>query len=143
MTTPTPPIEKHPDLTGMRVRYEQMAETPMVQVADGLAFLSGLYLAMSPWVVGFTDHSALTMANLFVGITVALLAIGFASAFGRTHGIVWVAPLLGLWTIVAPWVVADAGTPATAAIFSNVIAGALIVLLTLPQLWVGVRSPRT
>jgi hypothetical protein len=143
MTTPTPPIEKHPDLTGMRVRYEQMAETPMVQVADGLAFLSGLYLAMSPWVVGFTDHSALTMANIFVGITVALLAIGFASAFGRTHGIVWVAPLLGLWTIVAPWVVADAGTPATAAIFSNVIVGALIVLLTLPQLWVGVRSPRT
>jgi hypothetical protein len=143
MTTPTPPIEKHPDLTGMRVRYEQIAETPMVQVADGLAFLSGLYLAMSPWVVGFTDHSALTMANLFVGITVALLAIGFASAFGRTHGIVWVAPLLGVWTIVAPWVVADAGAPATAAIFSNVIVGALIVLLTLPQLWVSVRSPRT
>jgi hypothetical protein len=143
MATPTPPIEKHPDLTGMRVRYEQIAETPMVQVADGLAFLSGLYLAMSPWVVGFTDHSALTIANVFVGITVALLALGFASAFGRTHGIVWVAPLLGVWTIVAPWVVADAGTPATAAILSNVIVGALIVLVTLPQLMAGMRSPRT
>lgn len=143
MATPTPPIEKHPDLTGMRVRYEQIAETPMVQVADGLAFLSGLYLAMSPWVVGFTDHSALTMANLFVGITVALLALGFASAFGRTHGIVWVAPLLGAWTIVAPWIVADAGTPATVAILSNVIVGAFIVLVTLPQLLAGMRSPRT
>jgi polyisoprenyl-teichoic acid--peptidoglycan teichoic acid transferase len=57
----------------MRARYEQLAETPMAQASDGLAFMGGLYLAMSPWVVGFTDHSALTMTNVFVGITVALL----------------------------------------------------------------------
>ncbi|MFW6033671.1 MAG: SPW repeat protein [bacterium] len=143
MSTPTAPIEQHPDLSRMRVRYEQLAETPTAQVTDGLTVLSGLYLAMSAWVVGFTDHSALTMTNMFVGITVALLALGFASAFGRMHGIVWLAPLLGVWTIIAPWVVADAGTPATSAIFSNVIVGALIMLMALPQLWTGLRRPTT
>jgi hypothetical protein len=142
MSTPTPPIEKHPDLTGMRMRYDQIAETRLAQFADGLTFLSGLYLAISPWVVGFTDHSALTTANIFVGITVALLSIGFTSAFSRTHGIAWVAPILGAWVIVAPWVVADAGTPATSAVVSNVIAGALIVLLTTPQL-LAMRSRQT
>lgn len=139
MSTPTHPIEKHPDLAGMRMRYEQIAETRTAQLTDGLGFLAGLYLVVSPWVVGFTDQSALMMTNIFVGVAVALLALGFMSAFSRTHGIVWVATLLGVWTIVAPWVVADAGSPATEAIVSNVIVGALIVLFTLPQLWAGMR----
>jgi hypothetical protein len=82
------------------------------------------------------------MANVFVGITVALLSIGFTSAFSRTHGIIWVAPLLGAWMIVAPWVVADAGTPATSAVVSNVVVGALIVLLTAPLLF-AMRSRQT
>ena len=139
MTTPTPAIERHPDITGMRARYEQLAETPIAQATDGLAFLAGSYLATSAWVVGFTDHSALTATNLIVGIAVALLALGFASAFGRTHGVVWLMPVLGVWTIIAPWVVADAGDPATSAIVSNVIVGALIVLRTVPSMMSGMR----
>jgi hypothetical protein len=139
MTTPTPPIERHPDITGIRARYEQLAETPMAQATDGLICLAGLYLAMSAWVVGFTDHSALTATNLIVGIAVALLALGFASAFGRTHGVVWLVPVLGVWTIIAPWIVGDAGDPATSAIVSNVIVGALIVLLTVPNVMSGKR----
>lgn len=139
MTTPTPPIEQHPDVAGMRARYERLAETPMVQATDGLTCLAGLYLATSAWVVGFTDHSALTATNLIVGIAVALLALGFASAFGRTHGVVWLMPVLGIWTIIAPWIVGDAGDPATSAIVSNVIVGALIVLLTVPNMMSGMR----
>ena len=143
MTTSTPPMEQHPDISGMRARYEEFAETPVAQAGDGLIFLGGLYLAISPWVVGFTDHSALTMSNVFVGITVALLALGFASAFGRTHGYVWVAPIIGIWTIVAPWVVSDPGSPATSAVLSNVIVGALVVLLTLPVLDAGLRRGKS
>jgi hypothetical protein len=44
--------------------------------------------------------------------------------------------------IVAPWVVADAGTPATSAVVSNVVVGALIVLLTAPLLF-AMRSRQT
>lgn len=131
MTAPTPSIEEHPDIHAMRERYEQVAETPMARAADGLTLLTGLYLAMSPWVVGFTDHSGLTVSNLFTGITVALLGIGFASAYERTHGLAWVAPILGAWTIVAPWVVRDPGDPDTSAITNNVIVGALCIIFTL------------
>lgn len=143
MTTPTPPIEQHPDVSKMRARYDQIAETPVVQATDGLTCLAGLYLAASAWVIGFTDHAALTATNLIVGIAVALLAIGFVSAFGRTHGVVWIAPLLGVWTIVAPWIVADPGMPATSAVVSNVIIGALIVLLTLPNTMAGMRRAKS
>ncbi|SDU39119.1 SPW repeat protein [Jiangella alkaliphila] len=142
MTMPTPDIEQHPDVAVMRHRYDQIAETPVAQSADGLTFLAGLYLAMSPWVVGFSGHSALTMTNLFTGIAVALLAAGFVAAYGHLHGIAWVAPIMGVWAIVAPWAV-DGGTPENAAIVSNIIAGAVIVLCALAMMSGGMRRTRS
>ncbi|WP_166355511.1 SPW repeat protein [Phytoactinopolyspora limicola] len=142
MSTPTPNIEQHPDVATMRRRYDQIAETPVAQSADGLVFLSGLYVAMSPWVIGFTEHSSMTASNLFAGLAVALLGIGFAAVYGHMHGIAWVAPLLGVWVIVSPWVV-DGGTPETAAIVSNVIAGAVIVLCALAMMSSGIRKMRS
>jgi fatty acid desaturase len=140
MTAQSPSIEHHPDIAALRMRYERAAETPTVQVVDGLTFLAGLFLAMSPWVVGFSSHSSLTATNLMSGIAIAALALGFASAYGRTHGIVWVAPLLGVWTIVAPWLVSGA-TPSTSAITTNVVVGAVCVLCTLAVMSASMRRP--
>jgi hypothetical protein len=139
MTTRTPAIEEHPDIAALRERYEAAAETPTAQVAEGLILLAGLFLAMSPWVVGFTGQPALTTSNLFTGIAVGLLALGFASAYGRTHRIAWVTPILGAWTIVAPWVVTGP-TASDRAITSNVIVGAVCVLLSLAMLSVSMQS---
>jgi hypothetical protein len=120
----------HPDIAELRAKYELAAETPVARAVAGLTFLTGLYLAISPWVVGFNRFTTLTVNNLIVGIALAILAVGFASAYGRTHGIVWIAPLIGVWTIIAPWVVS--GHVATAAtIWSNVVTGVLAVLLGL------------
>ena len=124
----TEAIELHPDIAGLRARYEAVAETPTARAVDGLTFMAGLYLAISPWVVGFNHITTLTANNLIVGIALALLAFGFASAYGRTHGITWVAPLLGVWTIIAPWVV-NGGVASTASIVSNVVIGVIAVLL--------------
>ncbi|NDL59160.1 SPW repeat protein [Phytoactinopolyspora mesophila] len=133
MSAPTPNIDQHPDVATMRRRYDQIADTRMAQSADGLVFLSGLYVAMSAWVIGFTDHASMTASNLFAGLAVAVLGIGFAAVYGHTHGIAWVAPLIGVWVIVSPWVV-DGGTPENAAIVSNVIAGAIIVLCSMAMM---------
>jgi hypothetical protein len=141
MSAPTPNIERHPDVATMRRRYDQIAETPVAQSADGLVFLSGVYLAMSPWVIGFTGHSAMTAANLMVGIAVALLAVGFVASYGHFHGIAWVAPLLGVWVIASPWLVSG-GAPATEAIVSNVIVGAVIVLCSLAMMSTGMKRMR-
>ncbi|GLI03035.1 SPW repeat protein [Phytohabitans aurantiacus] len=140
MTAQTPAIEDHPDITALRARYDRVAETPTAQLVDGLTLLTGLYLAMSPWVVGFTgDSPSLTASNLFSGVAVALLALVFASVYGRTHGITWVTAVIGAWTIVAPWLV-NGPTPDNSAIVSNVIAGALCLLLGLGIASVGMRA---
>jgi SPW repeat len=131
MTTQmTEAMALHPDLAELRAKYEAAAETPSARAVSGLTFLTGLYLAISPWVVGFNHFTTLTANNLIVGIALALLAFGFASAYGRTHGITWVAPLIGVWTIIAPWVVSGHfATPAT--LWSNIVTGAIAVLLGL------------
>lgn len=136
-----PRMETHPDIMELQAKYERAAQTPTAQTVAGLTFLTGLYLTISPWVVGFNHVPTLTANNLIVGIALALLALGFASAYGRTHGIAWVAPLIGVWTIVAPWVVS--GHVATAAtIANNVVVGALAVLLSLGAVAIGMRPKR-
>jgi hypothetical protein len=124
-------MAQHPDIMALRERYEQAAETPQAWLIEGLMFMGGTYAAISSWVVGFNGRSpGLAVCNLIVGSALALLALGFAAFYGRTHGLSWVAPLLGLWLIVAPWVVR--GTDRSASeIASNVIVGACVLLLGL------------
>lgn len=134
-------MKTHPDIAELREKYEVAAETPTAQVVDGLTLLAGLYLAMSPWIVGFTDLSTLTVNNLISGVAVSLLALGMASAYGRTHGIAWVTPVIGAWTIIAPWAVSgDVSTTAT--IVSNVVIGAVIVILGLGTMAPGLSRGR-
>ncbi|HZE03023.1 MAG TPA: SPW repeat protein [Pseudonocardiaceae bacterium] len=80
-------------------------------------------------------------ANLIVGIALAVLALGFASAYGRTHGITWVATVLGVWTVIAPWVV-NGGVATTATIVSNVVVGLIAALLGLGAMSLGMSRTR-
>ena len=138
---PTAGMEGHPDILELRARYDRAAETMSAHAVDGLTFMSGLYLAISPWIVGFNGRTTLTVNNLLTGIAVTLLAVGLASAYGRTHGVAWVTPLIGVWTIIAPWVVS--GNPATTSmILSNVITGAAIVVFGLAATAMGMLPRR-
>lgn len=100
--------------------------------------VTGLYAAASPWIVGFDDQWSLAVNNLIAGIAVAVLAVGFTSAYGRTHGMTFVAPLLGVWMIVSPWVVANVNTT-TAMIWSNVVGGAVVCVIGLAITAMGMR----
>lgn len=136
MTRPTG-LERHPDIVEMRAKYERAASSTTAQVTDGLTLLAGLYLAISPWVVGFHGLSRLTVSNLVTGLALAALALGFATAYGRTHGLSWIAPVIGIWTIVSPWVVGSAGR---GTIWNNVITGIVILLLGAGAVAVGARQ---
>ncbi len=112
----------------MRERYDRMGEQPTVQVTDGLMMVAGLYAAASAWIIGFADQTALATTNLICGLAVALLAMALGSAYGRTHGLAFVAPLLGLWLFVSPWLVSGVDT-STSMIWSHVIVGAIVFVL--------------
>lgn len=135
-------MEQHPDLVELRERYERAGENPVTQATAGLTMLTGLWLAISPWMVGFNaSFNSLAMSNLIVGLALTLLGLGFGAAYSRTHGMVWVAALLGVWAIITPWIAPGAAAAADT-IVSNVITGGVAVVLGLTATGVTAMKAR-
>jgi hypothetical protein len=133
------PLREHPDLMEMRDRYERANARPAAQVVEGATILTSLYLAISPFVVGFVDRPRLTLSNVITGLVAVVIAFGISAAFGRTHGLAWVIPVIGVWAIVAPWAI-QGQSPSDSTIASNVITGGLLVLMGLAITMVGMRG---
>jgi hypothetical protein len=135
-------IAQHPDIMALRERYEWAAETPQAWVVDGLRLHGGR--VRRDLVVGARlqrERAVLVASNLVVGIAITMLAFGFAGFYGRTHGLAWVLPLLGVWLIIAPWVIRGIDRT-TSMILSNVILGGCVVLLGLGVTAIARVRPR-
>jgi hypothetical protein len=133
-------LEQHPDLIEMRERYERAGSSAAAQGIDGLSLLAGLWLAISPWVVGFNGLSRISVSNLITGLALAALAMAFAVAFGRTYGLSWIAAIIGIWTIIVPWIT---GSATTSTIWTNVVTGVIIFLLGMGAVAVSARKMPT
>ena len=138
MTTSHASIDQHPDIMALRARYDRAAESMTAQGTFGLALLAGAYVALSPWIVGFHGFSRLTVNDLIVGITVAVLAMCFGSALDRTHGLTWTLPVFGVWCIISTWIVSP--SPTAGMIWSNVVAGAVVTVLGLVAVYFGMQA---
>ncbi|MFG2877133.1 SPW repeat protein [Streptomyces sp. NPDC048337] len=130
MTTHPSSIEHHPDLAEMRTRFERVTSTPAAQAVEALALVTGLYLAASPWIAGFSALTPLAINNLIAGLAFCLCMGGLGSAYERTHAMAWTAVALGAWTIIAPWAIAGE-MDTTRTVVSNVITGAVALCLGL------------
>ncbi|KMS88325.1 MULTISPECIES: SPW repeat protein [Streptomyces] len=123
-------ISSHPDVSEMRDRYARMLGGRDVALVDGPVFLLGLYCAASPWILHYTaNQPALTTHNLIMGIAIGLLALGFTRAPERMYGLSWAMCALGIWMIIAPWIVGS--SPDVGVIVNNVVIGALALVLGL------------
>lgn len=118
----------HPDLIELRERYDMASARPIAMVTEGLTLLAAAFLAVSPWIVGFRTLPTITVNNLIAGGILVVLVLGLSAAYGRLHGLTWVVPVLGIWTIIAPWSMAGA-VDTTRTIWTNVFTGGVIVLL--------------
>jgi hypothetical protein len=135
-------MEDHPDIVAMRNQYAAVSHKPFAGLVEGLCLLTGLYIAISPWVVGFEGTAAIRVSNLVVGLALAVLALGYGSVLERTHGLGWVAVAIGVWTIIAPWVVT--GQPHTGHIvWNNSFAGGAAALLGLITMGLSLMRRRT
>lgn len=88
-----------------------MAMTARWQEWSG--FFLGLWLAVSPWVVGYVDQGPATANAAFVGLSLAL-ASHFEASFDEVSG-EWLNLGAGLWLLVAPFVLGFIGPTAAAA----------------------------
>ncbi|MEV0980076.1 MULTISPECIES: SPW repeat protein [unclassified Streptomyces] len=121
-------ITTHPDVSEMQARYARMLGGRDVALVDGPVFLLGLYCAVSPWIVHYTtSQPPLVTHNLIIGIAIGLLALGFTRAPERMYGLSWAMCALGIWMIIAPWVVGS--SPDTGVVVNNIVIGALALVL--------------
>ncbi|MFJ3726361.1 SPW repeat protein [Streptomyces sp. NPDC090045] len=139
MTTHPSSIEHHPDLAEMRTRFERVTSTPAAQAVEALALVTGLYLAASPWIAGFSALTPLAINNLIAGLAFCLCMGGLGSAYERTHAMAWTAVALGAWTIIAPWAIAGE-MDTTRSVVSNVITGAVALCLGLAMAGLASRD---
>ncbi|MFF5533752.1 SPW repeat protein [Streptomyces cinerochromogenes] len=123
-------IASHPDVSEMRDRYARMLGGRDVALVDGPVFLLGLYCAASPWIVHYTaSQPALVTHNLILGVAIGLLALGFSRAPERMYGLSWAMCAMGIWMIIAPWIVGS--SPDTGVVVNNIVIGALALVLGL------------
>jgi hypothetical protein len=134
-------MARHPDIVALRERYDLASSTPVAQVVEGLTLIAAVYLAASPWIVGFHGLATITGSDLITGGALAALAAGFSVTYGRLHGINWVVPAAGLWTIIAPWSVAGHADVART-IWSNAFAGGVVVVLGCMMMVIGAGRVR-
>jgi hypothetical protein len=89
----------------------------------------GLFIFVSPWLYTFAQESA-RVNDWIVGAALVAASIAALVVFGRWQG--WTVAGLGLWLIVAPWVLGYAHTPA---MHVSIIAGVVATYLALLELW--------
>ncbi|MDN3359639.1 SPW repeat protein [Actinomadura sp. DC4] len=136
----------HPDAAEMRERYARMMEGRRVEMLEGLVILTGLYMAISPWVVHFRSTSPDVAVNdLIVGLALAIIGLGLMLFPERALGLGWMLIPIGIWLIILPWV-ASAGHSATRGIiWNNLVVGIIVCLLgaaTAAMAAMGRRRPR-
>jgi len=121
----------------LRAASEDATTRPTGQAVETVSLLAGLYLAASPWIVGFHATSpGLTVNNLITGLVLVALALGVVPAYERTHSLGMAAAAIGLWTIIAQWVIQSTTTDA-GVIASNIVIGAVIFLCAMATLAQG------
>ena len=129
-------MEHHPDILELREHYERVTSTPLMQGIEAMAVCCGLFLAISPWVVGFAAFPAaggfagVTLSNLILGLAFAMLMGGYGSGFERTHARAYAGVAIGVWTMLAPWWTTG-DQAVTRTIWTNLVTGGLMTCLCL------------
>ena len=105
------------------------------KLCDVANLILGAILFVSPWMFGF-DAGKVSENAYVAGILIAILAIAALAAFAVWEE--WLNLVVGLWTLVSPWVL---GFPGTTAMTVHVVIGAAVAILAAIELWMMSQNP--
>jgi len=105
------------------------------RLCDVANLILGAILFLSPWMFGFDAGRASENANI-AGIAIAALAIAALAAFAIWEE--WLNLIVGLWTLVSPWVLGFQGTTAMTV---HVVIGAAVAIIAAIELWIMSQNP--
>jgi SPW repeat len=112
-----------------------MSEWTNARYCDVANLVLGAILFFSPWI--FTFAAGVQSQNAFVtGLAIVVLAIAALAAFAVWEE--WLNLIVGLWSVVSPWVLGFQGTTAMTV---HVVIGILVAVLAAIELWMMYQNP--
>lgn len=110
----------------MRAEMPDVASSPG-RIAAIINFFVGVWILVSPFVLGFSDASGATWNNVIVGAVVMAIAGGYA--WGRMdQGLNWINFVLGLWLIVSAFIYGFQMNPGLT--WNQVLVGVVVTVLS-------------
>jgi hypothetical protein len=103
----------------------------------GSQLVLGLVLLLSPWIFGFSAAAAPAWSAWIAGLLIALAGAGALA--GHAYPAAWANLVLGVWAIVAPWILAFHDL--AAALWSHLVLGVLVLLAAAVALWMEHEAP--
>jgi hypothetical protein len=110
------------------LRLKQRSDLAAINVINALL---AAFLFFSPWLIGFTDVEPAFWNTWVCGPLIGILAITAVNALYEWEE--WTNAALGLWTLVAPWVLGFSHVPG--AMGTHVGVGLAIAVLAAVELW--------
>lgn len=89
--------------------------------AGGINVLVGIWLLISPWVLGFTATNAALWDDVVLGIAIAVIAAIRLLWLEDQRWLSWLNLILGAWVVISPWVLGFSGS--STPMWDNVITG--------------------
>jgi SPW repeat len=105
------------------------------KLCDVANLILGAILFFSPWIFGFDAGRASGNAHI-AGVVIAVLAVAALAAFAIWEE--WLNLVVGLWTLVSPWLLGFEGTTAMKV---HVVIGAAVAILAAIELWILYQNP--
>jgi hypothetical protein len=90
-------------------------------VADGFIILMGIWVIISPFVLGFSDKPGAIWSNLVVGLVIVLLCLISARRKETVRPLIILA---GWWVFLTPFVLGD---PTLVFVWNNVLAAFMVM----------------
>jgi hypothetical protein len=112
-----------------------MKDWTNAKLCDVANLVLGAILFVSPWMFGFAAGKISQNATLS-GLVIAILAIAALAAFAVWEE--WLNLIVGLWTLVSPWVLGFQGTTAMTV---HVLIGAAVAVLAAIEIWMITQNP--
>lgn len=109
---------------------------PSPRFPDFLNMVLGVWLILSPWVLGYANANDWTTPRLanawWAGVVIFIIALAAAS-FPRALWLEWCNVILGAWVVVSPWILGFTDHPL--ALWNAIVVGLLVAILALMAHW--------
>jgi uncharacterized membrane protein HdeD (DUF308 family) len=106
-------------------------------LTDVVNLVVGVWLFLSPWILGFAPQMEVSWNAWLSGIVVAGLAVAALAAFAEWQE--WLNLITGIWVAISPWVVGfSANATATR---NHIVVGVIVAVVAAVRLWFLNQGP--